>query len=85
MNITYCKTCGEPIYSLPFNCKRCNENYCAEHLLPELHNCPNMPVWWHDRGKNVIITKQFGESESTYYICQISNEEEIKIPTTLTL
>lgn len=38
-NGTYCSLCGERIYSIPFECRRCKKLFCSEHRLPEAHNC----------------------------------------------
>ena len=36
---THCNYCLAPL-SLPHRCHRCGGWYCAEHRLPERHNCP---------------------------------------------
>lgn len=82
--MTYCKTCGEPIQTLPFHCKRCDENFCDEHRLPELHDCLNMPAWWHNRGKNVIPTRQLDEMKVIFHTLPTYSEEEAEAPTVLT-
>lgn len=33
-----CAVCGELVF-LPFRCGRCNRFFCAEHRLPEAHDC----------------------------------------------
>jgi uncharacterized protein YkwD len=37
-----CDQCGKEV-SLPFTCAYCGGNYCAEHRLPENHNCTRRP------------------------------------------
>ncbi len=37
-----CNQCGKDA-SLPFTCAYCGGNYCAEHRLPESHNCTYLP------------------------------------------
>jgi hypothetical protein len=37
-----CELCGKEVV-LPFTCAYCGEKYCAEHRLPENHNCSNIP------------------------------------------
>ena len=39
---THCNYCLAPL-SLPHRCHRCGGWYCAEHRLPERHNCPGKP------------------------------------------
>lgn len=36
-----CSVCGRDEL-LPFKCKYCGEFFCAEHRLPEKHNCPGI-------------------------------------------
>ena len=35
-----CEYCGKEV-AIPFRCKYCGKIFCAEHHLPEAHNCPN--------------------------------------------
>ena len=37
-----CEQCGKEVV-LPFTCAYCGVNYCAEHRLPENHNCTRRP------------------------------------------
>jgi uncharacterized protein YkwD len=37
-----CDQCGKEV-ALPFICAYCGGNYCAEHRLPENHNCTRRP------------------------------------------
>ena len=36
-----CAVCGREIL-MPFRCSYCGEYFCAEHRLPEKHNCPGL-------------------------------------------
>ncbi len=36
-----CDVCGKEEY-LPYKCKYCGGTFCAEHRLPEKHNCPGI-------------------------------------------
>lgn len=36
-----CDVCGREEY-LPYKCKYCGGTFCAEHRLPEKHNCPGI-------------------------------------------
>jgi len=38
-----CEQCGKEV-ELPFECSFCGHYFCAEHRLPENHNCPNQPT-----------------------------------------
>lgn len=38
---TKCDYCGKEVY-LPFVCKYCGGKFCADHRLPESHNCPGL-------------------------------------------
>jgi len=37
-----CERCGKEVL-LPFVCPYCGKTFCAEHRLPENHQCPNLP------------------------------------------
>lgn len=41
--MTQCKICGKET-QLPFRCNYCDEFFCAEHRLPESHNCRKKPL-----------------------------------------
>lgn len=34
-----CDHCGRDLAGLPYTCKRCQQRFCTEHRLPEVHNC----------------------------------------------
>ena len=36
-----CSVCGKEIL-MPFKCNYCGDYFCAEHRLPEKHNCPGI-------------------------------------------
>jgi len=36
-----CDHCGKEIY-MPFKCKYCQLSFCADHRLPEAHDCKNL-------------------------------------------
>ena len=36
-----CAVCGKELL-MPFKCSYCGEYFCAEHRLPEKHNCPGL-------------------------------------------
>jgi len=36
-----CAVCGKEVL-MPFKCSYCGEYFCAEHRLPEKHNCPGL-------------------------------------------
>jgi membrane associated rhomboid family serine protease len=39
-----CDACGE-YENLPYQCKRCGQTFCAEHRLPENHDCAGLSEW----------------------------------------
>jgi membrane associated rhomboid family serine protease len=39
-----CDRCGEE-ESMPYRCRLCGGTYCAEHRLPENHDCPGLESW----------------------------------------
>ncbi|MCE5227079.1 MAG: hypothetical protein LLG05_14635 [Porphyromonadaceae bacterium] len=79
-----CNQCGSKIIFLPFKCWRCGALFCVDHRLPELHDCPAMPLWWHNRGKYSKPASQLREIEVICYTPPTHNEEEEQIPCVLT-
>ncbi|ELZ43913.1 AN1-type Zinc finger protein [Halorubrum coriense DSM 10284] len=53
-----CDVCGE-YENLPYQCKRCGQTFCAEHRLPENHNCPGLAEWDDPGG---VFDSGFNES-----------------------
>ncbi|MHA1651875.1 MAG: AN1-type zinc finger domain-containing protein, partial [Candidatus Helarchaeota archaeon] len=39
--MTKCTKCGKEVY-MPFICNYCGNAFCADHRLPENHNCKNI-------------------------------------------
>lgn len=39
-----CDVCGTHV-DMPYNCRGCGGSYCAEHRLPENHDCPGLDQW----------------------------------------
>jgi len=39
-----CDECGR-YENLPYQCRRCGQTFCAEHRLPENHECPGLGDW----------------------------------------
>ncbi|NUE02169.1 rhomboid family intramembrane serine protease [Halorubraceae archaeon YAN] len=39
-----CDVCGE-YENLPYQCRRCGQTFCAQHRLPENHDCPGLQDW----------------------------------------
>lgn len=39
-----CDLCGAH-ENMPYQCRRCGRTFCAEHRLPENHNCPGLNQW----------------------------------------
>ncbi|MFC6724644.1 rhomboid family intramembrane serine protease, partial [Halobium palmae] len=39
-----CDECGR-YENLPYQCRRCGRTFCAEHRLPENHDCPGLNEW----------------------------------------
>ena len=56
-----CDVCGE-YENLPYQCKRCGQTFCAEHRLPENHNCPGLAEWDDPGG---VFDSGFDDSAET--------------------
>ena len=39
-----CDECGA-YENLPYQCRRCGKTFCADHRLPENHDCPGLAEW----------------------------------------
>ncbi|WP_302082344.1 rhomboid family intramembrane serine protease [Salinibaculum rarum] len=39
-----CDVCGNE-ENMPYQCRHCGGTFCAEHRLPESHNCPGLENW----------------------------------------
>jgi hypothetical protein len=46
--VPYCEFCGKETGILPFDCNYCGGSFCAEHRLPENHEC-SMNVEYRER------------------------------------
>jgi hypothetical protein len=44
-----CDYCGEEV-NMPYQCRHCGGQFCAEHRLPENHDCPGMNEWNDPKG-----------------------------------
>ncbi len=54
-----CKQCGKDTF-LPFKCQYCSGYFCAEHRLPENHECTGMEEARSHRGEtqSIVVQKQ---------------------------
>lgn len=39
-----CDQCGRQMEKLSYTCSKCGEEFCAEHRLPESHDCMGLKV-----------------------------------------
>jgi predicted nucleic acid binding AN1-type Zn finger protein len=39
-----CSVCGRDVAPLPYICTYCGRTFCAEHRLPEIHNCEKLSL-----------------------------------------
>ena len=49
-----CDYCKKNIDSLPHQCRYCNKVHCKNHLLPENHDCKNIPKTNEFKYKEII-------------------------------
>lgn len=56
-----CDKCGTEIF-LPFKCQYCDGYFCAEHRLPENHECPQMELARMPKGDTYPVATQKVES-----------------------
>jgi predicted nucleic acid binding AN1-type Zn finger protein len=56
-----CDVCGRH-ENLPYRCSRCGGTFCAEHRLPENHNCAGLSDWNDPSG---LFESDFDDSVQT--------------------
>ena len=49
-----CRKCGQETF-LPFRCPYCGDQFCAEHRLPENHDCPRMDLARAQRQEDAML------------------------------
>jgi len=55
-----CDVCGKQ-ENMPYQCGHCGGTYCAEHRLPEAHDCPGLDSWNDPQG---VFDSGFDDSVS---------------------
>ncbi|MFA9417360.1 rhomboid family intramembrane serine protease [Natrinema sp. HArc-T2] len=55
-----CDVCGKD-ENMPYNCRHCGGTYCADHRLPENHNCTGLENWNDPQG---VFDSGFDDSAS---------------------
>lgn len=59
---TNCSFCDDVI-TIPNECRYCSQTYCADHQLPENHNCPGVTLAethgpdFRDFGKDILVNE----------------------------
>ena len=53
-----CDACGK-YENLPYQCRRCGNTFCAEHRLPENHDCSGLQNW---KDPNGVFDSGFDDS-----------------------
>ena len=72
-----CTHCGKEVL-LPFVCPYCGKTFCAEHRLPENHQCPNLPKEpFGYQQKKIKEEKPMKEGE-LYFVKEYPSPEELK-------
>src|SRR4030067_2049656 len=73
----HCCLCGKES-QLPFRCSYCDELFCAEHRLPESHNCCRKPA----SSPTPVFPKNQSEEKprkiGTCPRCHLPNNEMVK-------
>ena len=57
-----CDECGKR-ESMPYQCRHCGGTFCAEHRLPEAHDCPGLADW--SEPGDGVFDSGFDDSVST--------------------
>ena len=70
-----CDECGAH-ENMPYQCRRCGQSFCAEHRLPENHDCPGLDDWndpsgVFDSGFDETVRNRGGGSESDGLVARI--------------
>jgi len=56
-----CDVCGT-VENMPYQCRHCGGTFCAEHRLPEAHDCPGLENWGDPDG---VFDSGFDDSVNT--------------------
>ena len=72
-----CDECGKH-ENLPYQCQRCGSTFCAEHRLPENHDCPGLNGWddpagVFDSGFDDSVNNPGGQSTSSKVLSKLDN------------
>jgi hypothetical protein len=70
-----CDECGKH-ENLPYQCQRCGSTFCAEHRLPENHDCPGLNGWddpagVFDSGFDDSVNNPGGQSTSSKVLSKL--------------
>jgi uncharacterized protein YkwD len=67
--MTKCEQCQKKVM-FPFECTYCGKSFCAEHRLPENHNCSNLPrdseFWYRKKKAMDGVTEKETEPELSF-------------------
>lgn len=70
-----CEHCGKDIY-MPFKCKYCSKSFCADHRLPEAHDCKDLV-----RGPGHREQVQYQQPAETEYLTPEPVQQDYYEPT----
>ena len=59
-----CDECGKR-ESMPYQCRHCGGTFCAEHRLPEAHDCPGLAEWDDPGAGDGVFDSGFDDSVTT--------------------
>lgn len=68
MNQLQCETCGKKD-ALVFHCNYCGGYFCAEHHLPENHNCNNFTSVRNPFSAPIVSRTKMWWGESRKFMC----------------
>ena len=74
-----CEYCGKEVL-FPFECNYCGKTFCAEHRLPENHQCANIPKeqFWYQKQKTIekALKQEQPIKKGELYFIKESKEEQ---------
>ena len=75
-----CEQCGKEVL-FPFTCTYCGKTYCAEHRLPENHQCPNLPKkpkFWYQK-KTLADKQALRDTMHGYEVCPRCHSSDVSV------
>ena len=75
-----CEYCAKETL-FPFQCNYCHKMFCAEHRLPETHQClsmPKNPIFWYEK-KKLAEEQELRDAMHGYEVCPKCHSPDVGV------